>query len=335
MRFAPCSSRRLMRTAAVVIAALPSISTACWSDAERLYGVSSHLLYAVARADFTKALQIDSGFAPAYNGRCATLTLKGDYDAAIADCSKAIELNPRLAEAHAALGLVQTFWEWDWAAADRSFQQALALNAGNAEIHQYYSQHLSAAGRFAEAIAEARRALEMDPLSPRLSGQYARVLYLARRSDDAIAQHRKTLALDPNDYWAWFFMGIAYESKGLHREAIDAIAKSQEIQGYKPLAAALREGYLRAGYEGALLAWVANWEEGARQGRQVQWVSVAMLHARLGDREKALAALEKAYQERSRALAYIGVEPQLDALRSEPRFQEMARAVAGGRTPAL
>jgi TolB-like protein/tetratricopeptide (TPR) repeat protein len=301
-------------------------------------GKAQYWSTAKAVAHYREAIAADPGFAPAYAGLAESSTF--DYPTretmprAKAAALKALELDPRLAEAHAALGLVHTFWEWDWAAADRSFQRALALNAGNAEIHQYYSQHLSAAGRRDEALEQAQRALTMDPLSPRLSGQYARVLYLARRYDEAIAQHRKTLALEPNDYWAWFFMGIAYENKGLHREAIEAIVKSQEIQGYKPLAASLQEGYRRAGYEGALQAWVANWEEGARQGRQVQWVSVAMLYARLGDKEKALAALGKAYEERSRALAYIAVEPQLDALRSEPRFQEMVRRIVGSDSPA-
>lgn len=305
---------------------------AAYLKARYFAGKAQYWSTARAVTHYREAIAADPGFAPAYAGLAESSTF--DYPAretmprAKMAALKALELDPRLAEAHAALGLVQTFWEWDWAAADRSFQRALALNAGNAEIHQYYSQHLSAAGRWDEALAEAGRALEMDPLSPRLSGQYARVLYLARRYDDAIAQHRKTLILDPNDYWAWFFMGIAYENKGLHREAVEAIVKSQEIQGYKPLAAALQEGYLRAGYQGALLAWVGNWEEAAREGRQVQWVSVAMLYARLGEKQKALAALDKAYEERSRALAYITVEPQLDALRSEPRFQDLVRRIA-------
>ena len=293
--------------------------------------------WSTARAveHYRQAIAADPGFAPAYAGLAESSTFgypsRETMPRAREAALKALDLDPRLAEAHAALGLVQTFWEWDWAAADKSFRRALELNGGNAEIHQYYSQHLSAAGRFEPAIAQARRALEMDPLSPRLSGQYARVLYLARRYDDAIAQHRKTLALDPNDYWAWFFMGIAHEAKGSHREAIEAIAKSQEIQGFKPLAAALSEGYARGGYEAALRAWVANWEDAARAGRQVQWVSVAMLYARLGEKEKALDALERAYAERSRALAYIAVEPQLDPLRSEPRFQAMAARIAGAR----
>jgi tetratricopeptide (TPR) repeat protein len=305
---------------------------AAYLKARYFAGKAQYWSTARAVAHYKEAIEADPGFAPAYAGLAESSTF--DYPTretmprARAAALKALELDPRLAEAHAALGLVQTFWEWDWAAADQSFQRALALNAGNAEIHQYYSQHLSAAGRRDEALAQAQRALALDPLSPRLSGQYARVLYLARRYDDAIAQHRKTLALDPNDYWAWFFTGIAYENKGLHREAIDAIAKSQEIQGFRPLADALREGYRRSGYQGALEAWVANWEEGARQGRQVQWVSVAMLYARLGDKEKALDALDKAYEERSRALAYIAVEPQLDPLRSEPRFVALLRRIA-------
>jgi tetratricopeptide (TPR) repeat protein len=286
---------------------------------------------------YNEAIAADPGFAPAWAGLAESSTFsypsRDTMPRARAAARKALELDPRSAEAHAALGLVQTFWDWDWTAADASFRRALELNAGNAEIHQYYSQHLSAAGRLDAAVAQARRALEMDPLSPRLSSQYARVLYLARRYDDAIAQHRRTLALDPSDYWAWFFMGIAHENKGAHREAIEAIAKSQEIQGYAPLATALREGYAKGGYPGALRAWVADWEEGARRGRQVQWVSVAMLYARLGEKEKALDALEKAYAERSRALAYIAVEPQLDPLRNEPRFQEMAARVARGAAP--
>jgi TolB-like protein/tetratricopeptide (TPR) repeat protein len=315
-------------------AAVNPAAYSAYLKARYFAGKAQYWSTAKAIEHYKEAIAADPGFAPAYAGLAESSTFsyptRETMPQAKAAAQKAMQLDPGSAEAHAALGLVQTFWEWDWSAADRSFKRALELNAGNAEIHQYYSQHLSAAGRAEEAIAQARRALEMDPLSPRLSGQYARVLYLARRFDDAIAQHRKTLALDPNDYWAWFFMGIVYENKGLHREAIEAIAKSQEIQGYKPLAAALQEGYRRAGYEGALRAWVANWEEAARQGRQVQWVSVAMLYARLGEKQKALDALDKAYEERSRALAYIAVEPQLDPLRSETRFVDLQRRVTGG-----
>jgi TolB-like protein len=319
-------------------AAVNPAAYAAYLKARYFAGKAQYWSTAKAVEHYQEAIAADPGFAPAYAGLAESSAFgypsRETMPRAKAAALRALALDPRSAEAHAALGLVQTFWEWDWESADRSFRRALELNAGNAEIHQYYSQHLSAAGRSEDALRQARRALEMDPLSPRLSGQYARVLYLARRYDDAIAQHRKTLALDPSDYWAWFFTGIAHESKGAHREAIDAVVKSQEIQGYGPLAAALREGYARGGYQGALRAWVANWEDAARDGRQVQWVSVAMLYARLGETEKALDALDEAYAERSRALAYIAVEPQLDPLRAEPRFREMVARVASGGGPA-
>jgi TolB-like protein/Flp pilus assembly protein TadD len=278
---------------------------------------------------YEQAIETDPGFAPAHaalaEANVFSFPARETMPRAKASALKALELDPQLAEAHAALGLVQAFWEWDWPAAALSFQRAVEANPGHAEVRQYHSQYLSAMGRWDEALSESRRALELDPLSPRISSQHARVLYLARRFDEAIAQHRKTLELDPNEYWAWFFMGIAYENKGMLTEAIEAIRRSQELSGNKELAADLAEGYTREGYRGALQAWVGNWEKGARRGQNVQWVSVAMLYSRLGDKQKALECLEKAYEERSRALAYLKVEPQFDPLRSEARFQDLLR----------
>jgi tetratricopeptide (TPR) repeat protein len=180
-------------------------------------------------------------------------------------------------------------------------------------------------GRSEEAIAAARRALELDPLSPLISHQLGRTLYFARQFDEAIAQYRKTLELEANDFWAWFFMGLAYEQQGRHAEAIDAVKRSREVVGDAELAAALSAAYEAGGYANALRDWVGRWERAAREGRSVQWLSVAALYARLGERDKAWAALSRAHDERTRAFVYVKVEPQLDSLRSDPRFQDLLR----------
>jgi TolB-like protein/Flp pilus assembly protein TadD len=282
-----------------------------------------------AMGQFEEAIRIEPAFALAHVGLAEAAVFaypsRETMPKAKAAAAKAVALDPALAEAHAALGLVQTYWDWDWPGAARSFQRAVELNPGNAEIHQHYGQYLAAMARADEAIAEGTRALELDPLSPLISHQLGRNLYFARRFDDAIAQYRKTLELEANDFWALFFMGLAYEQKGSYPEAIESIKRSREVVGDSELADALPAVFASSGYEGALREWARRWEALAQQGRGVQWLSVAALYSRLGDLEKAWECLGKAHEERTRAFVFVKVEPQLDNLRKDARFRDLLR----------
>jgi len=277
---------------------------------------------------YQKAIEIDPNYALAYAGLAETYAfslptheaMPKARDAAL----KALALDDTLPEAHSALGLVKLFYEWDWAGAERAFKRAIALDPGSAAAHYRYVYYLWAQGRVEEAIAEASLAAELDPFSPTINNDLGRAYYYARQYDRAIEQYKKALELDPNYSLAHFFLGIAYEQKGLHDQAIAEFRKARELAGDSRLAESLGQRYATSGFRGALEAWAEDWETGVEQGR-VQPTSVALIYARLGDRNKAFEWLEKSYRERTRAMVYLRVEPQFDSLRSDPRFQNLLR----------
>ncbi len=236
---------------------------------------------------------------------------------------RALEISPDLAEAHAALGLVQISWELDWAGAEKSFERALKHDPNSAFVHHQYSIYLAAMGRFGEALAEAKRSLELDPLSHRNST--GRILYFARQYDKAIEHFRKELEFEPNNYYARFFLGIAYGQKGMYQEAIAEIHKAMTLRGQKKTPTVLARGYATSGYQGALKALAEHWAETVEQGGAVQAGSVAVIYAGAGEKEKAFEWLEKALQQHTRGLVFLRVEPGFDPLRDDPRYQSLLR----------
>lgn len=166
---------------------------------------------------------------------------------------RALEINPSLAQAHVMLGLAETFWDWDWTAAEKSFQRALELNPASSEAHHRYAHLLVALGRFDEAIAECRRALELDPLSAQVGHYLGRVLYFARRYDEAVEQFQKVLALDPNDYWSNLFLSNVYAKQGRFDKAQSHLERWAALEGTSAeTIATLNREYRRAGHAAAL-----------------------------------------------------------------------------------
>ena len=187
---------------------------------------------------FEQAIAEDPKYALAYSGLADTYALLTAYtneparqlmpkakDAAL----KALALDDKLAEAHASLGQIVEYYEYDFATAEREYRRALELNPNYPTAHQWLAEHLSGMKRFDEAIAEIQRALELDPLSPIMNRIYADILVDTRRFDEAIAQYQKTIDLDPNFSTAHFFLGRAYEGKGMYDQAVAAYTKASAI----------------------------------------------------------------------------------------------------------
>ncbi len=281
-----------------------------------------------AIASFEEAISKDPNYAPAY----AELALQYAFSLpanefmpkAKTSALKAVELDESLAEAHVALATVASLYEWQWAEAEKECKRALELDPGSASAHVQYAYHLITMGRTDEAVAEAQRAAKLDPLSLRMGMNYGRALYFDRRYDEAIAQHKKTLELDPNFAMGWMFLGVAEEQKGQYAEAIAHIGKSRELSGDKKLAGILAESYNRGGYVASLKAWAKYWEPGVANG-SVQPTSVAMILARAGEKDKAFEYLEQGFREHTRSIVNLKAEPQLDSLRSDPRFADLVR----------
>jgi TolB-like protein/DNA-binding winged helix-turn-helix (wHTH) protein/Tfp pilus assembly protein PilF len=282
---------------------------------------------------FRESLERDPGFAPAWV-RMAEAELFSDpprerMARAKAAVLRGLELDPMLSEAHVVLGLTLTFWDWDWEGAEKAFRRAIELDPALSDAHFRYAHLLAALGRFDEAIAECRRALELDPLSSPAGHYLGRIYYFARRYDDAIAQLRKTLELDRNDYWSNLFLGIVYAHAGRPELAQPYLERSAMLAGMPfDAIAAVQQAYRRGGHAAALRKKL-ELETKFAGDKPLSSSSQALSYAQLGDREQALAWLQKAFDAHPRDLIYIAVDPSYDSIREDPRFQTIALQVRG------
>jgi len=236
---------------------------------------------------------------------------------------KALQLDNTLPEAQTALATVQFNYDWDWRNAQIGFQRALDLNPRYATAHQRYSLYLMAIGRADESINEINRARDLDPLSPSINFSLGWRLYLARRYDQAIRQLRNTIDMDPAFLLPHRVLGQAYEQK---KEFALAIAELQRATSMShdspPTLSALARAYAASGKK--LEARTLLDELLAQSKRRyVSPFYIAVVYAELGENGPAMNWLEKAYEDRSNSLIFLKVDPELDSLRSDPRFQAL------------
>ncbi|MCA1620188.1 MAG: hypothetical protein LC795_12945 [Acidobacteria bacterium] len=223
-------------------------------------------------------------------------------------------------EAHAALGYVRLFYDYDFAGAEREFKRALELSPTSGVLHVRLSQLLNYLGRHDESLAEMRRALEIDPLSLIANRGYGERLIDARRYDEAIVQLRKTLELDGNFALAYSSLASAYQAQGDYAASVGAIAKAYELTGRQEYAALARESFAKGGWQSYLRAMMER--------RPESWAYTrAAYHAALGEKDEALAELDKSYENREPFLIRLKVDTRLDPLRSDPRFADLMRKV--------
>ena len=236
---------------------------------------------------------------------------------------RALELDPALPEAHAALGSVKTFYDWDWSGAEREFQRAIVLNPSIALSHYLYSFALVSEGRFDEAIAECRRAVELDPLSTVFNYVLGMALYLARQYDRAIEQVQKVLELEPNSVQGHDVAGRAYLQKSMYREGIEQFQTALALSPENPLTLAyLGYAYAVAGRKADALKIIDQLNQLSKR-RYVSPMALAAVYAGLEEKNKAFERLEEAYQ--VRFLTFLKVNPIWDPLRSDPRFGGLLR----------
>ena len=288
---------------------------------------------------FNQAIDKDSGYALAYSGLADSnmyllklaflrgLSRKESYERAKAAATKALELDDNLAEAHTSLALVKMEYEWEWASSEGEFKRAIQLNPGFAEAHHQYSHYLTAMGRSSESLAESLRALELDPLSLVLNGHLAWHYLYARQYDQAIQQCQRTAELDRNYPETADFRGLAYEQKGMYREAIAELQMAVNLSGNSPhIKAELGHAYAIAGETTPALDILDELKRESTE-THISSYDIAVIYIGLGRKDQALEALENAYQERSEWLRYVKVDPRLDPLRGDPRFEKLANQV--------
>src|SRR5262249_39790334 len=290
---------------------------------------------------FERAIQIDPGFAPAYAGlslyylRLAlgslagqlgtgtSISPKGNFPKSGAAARKALELDPTLAQPHAMLAGIRFYFDWNWAEAEREFKLAIQLHPNDANAHHWYSFYLLSSGRVEEAIAEMKRALELDPLSLVGTVDFGIIYLDAGQNEQATKEYRKALEMDPNYPLARFYLACAYLFQGMYDEALREFRKYSELIGGHPDT----DGSLAVYY-----AFVGNREDALKslailQRRDVSPRLVAVIYARLGDKDQAFNWLEKAYEEHDALLPFLNVNPMFQPLHSDSRFQDLLRRI--------
>jgi serine/threonine protein kinase/Flp pilus assembly protein TadD len=284
---------------------------------------------------FQQAITKDPTYALAYSGLADCYTLlpiyanvppKDAFPKAKEAALKALEIDDTLAEAHASLAFVKKQYDWDWSGGEKEFQRAIELNPAYATAYQWYGETLSHTGRLEKAITEYTQALELDPLSLAINRELGRAFYLARQYDQAIEQLRKTLEMDPNFVLAHLFLGQAYVQKSMYKEGIAEIEKELVISPGDPYAlSGLGYTYALAGRRAEAQKVLNHLDELSKQ-KYVHAGFLVVIYVGLGEKGKAFEWLEKGYEDRSLEIGPgIKVDPTLDPLRSDPRFQNLLR----------
>ena len=287
---------------------------------------------------FQKAIEVDQGYAPAYAGLadCYNMLVvygisqpKDAFPKAKEAALKALSIDGTLAEARTSLAFIKHRWDWGREDAEREFQLAIKSKPTYAPAHQWYSSYLVAMGRFDEAIAEAKRAEELEPLSFISNSHLGWILYFAGRYDEAIAHCKRLLDVDPNFFPARRYMGLAYEQKGMYVEAIDQFQQGVKLSGSPLMMSLLGHAYAASGKKAEAQRILA--ELGQQKQRYVSPYTVATIYAGLGEKDQAFKWLEKAFEERDIWLMNLKVDPLFKPIRSDSRFTNLLQRI--GLTP--
>jgi DNA-binding winged helix-turn-helix (wHTH) protein/TolB-like protein/Tfp pilus assembly protein PilF len=285
---------------------------------------------------FERATVLSPSYAQAFSGLADAYAVLGFYDylppgqafpRAKAAAQRALDLDARLAQAHASLGYVALYYDWNWAEAEVAFERAIALNPSYSVGHQWYANYLTARGRFNQAVAAMRRAQEVDPLSLIASAALGWVHFYQRDYDAAVEQCRRTLELNPRFELAHLWAGWADEAAGRYADAVRHLTEAVRLSS---------DGAVALASLGRAQA-LARDPAGARQtlaklhrthGAYLPAFEVAKFHLALGERDEAIAWLRRAHAERSHSIVFLSVDPQLDLLRHDARFVALESQVA-------
>src|SRR6266550_3252621 len=285
---------------------------------------------------FEHAIDSDPDFARAYSGLADSYALLGDWEYGIlspqdafprakAAAVKALALDDNLSEAHTSLAFILDLYEWGWASAERGYKRALALNPGYATAHHWYAWHLIVMGRNDEGIAELKKAESTDPLSLIISADLADALCIAHRYDESVQQSQKTIEMDPHFAVAHYQLGQALEQKHRHDEAIAEFRRAIELSGGNTtFESNLANAYAVSGRKEEAIKIVKNLESRQSQDSSTD-ASIALIYVGLGDNDRVMIWLNKAYQ--ARFNPSILMRPVFDPLRSDPRFQNLLHRI--------
>jgi len=283
---------------------------------------------------FNQAIALDPNFALAYSGLSDTfgasatngwISPREGYLKAKIASTRALELDDSLAEAHASAGGIAMFYDFDWVTAEREYRRANELNPSYEISLEVYSYLLLALNRLDEGVKLAQRGVEVAPLSAALSDDLLLAYYIARRNDDAIRQGQKSLEMDPNNYSILLDLARVYEAKGMHEEAIQHCQKAMSLVGRPSQALSLLgHAYATSGRQVEALKVLDELSDMSKH-EYVSPYDLSIIYVGLGDKNRAIEQLNKAYEDRAGWIIYLNVEPVFDPIRSDPRFVELVR----------
>jgi TolB-like protein/cytochrome c-type biogenesis protein CcmH/NrfG len=279
----------------------------CFQQATRL--APTYALAFAGLADATSLISI-------YGGASQRDAMPKAKQAAL----KALSLDNNLAEAHDSLGQILDYYDYDFAGAEREYNRAIELKPNNATVHHWRGEVFCEQARFEESFAEYRRALEIDPLSLIINRMYGHTLLYARQYDASIAQLKKTIELDAGFPSAHFTLALAYEVKGNQAECVEQFAELHQLNGEPEKAALVRESFAKSGWQSFLKTMT---EEGRLANFSAY--NAATFYVALGEKDKALAELNKSYENREASMRSLKIDPLLDPLRGDPRFADLMR----------
>ncbi|MGI8786672.1 MAG: winged helix-turn-helix domain-containing tetratricopeptide repeat protein [Pyrinomonadaceae bacterium] len=284
---------------------------------------------------FEQAVKLDPNYALAYAGLAYahwTIAFYGgnedeEYPKAMNAVQKALALDENLAEAHSNLGHILHVYEWKHAEAEKSHRRALELDPNSPSVHSLYAFHLLDMGRFDEAIAEMKTAIDLDPNSIWNQRSLGVVLYFARRYDEAIVQLKRIVEMDANHLQTYYWLSRSFEQKGDDAQAFEwfmrgetqRVKSAEELNLWKSV-------YTESGWQGVLRRRLEILKQNEKKG-EPKYFQIVRLYAQLGDTEQAFAYLEKSYQKRSFQMIQLLIDPELDNLRSDPRFDDLVKRV--------
>ena len=285
---------------------------------------------------FNQAIEKDPNYAQAYTGLADSYALLGDWEYGVlppkeafprakAAATKALDLDSTLGEAHTSLAFSLDVFDWDWESAEREFRRAIELNPGYATAHHWYAWHLIVLGRSSEAIAEMRKAENLDPLSLIISADMADALLITRRYDESIQQSRKTIDMDPNFAIAHYQLGQAFVQRHMYNEAIAELQKAIEFSGGNPTCTSnLAYAYAVSGRRKEAVKILNELKKRSNHGFS-NASEIALIYTGLDEKDQAMTWLERAYEERFNPS--ILQRPAFDPLRSDRRFQDLLRRI--------
>lgn len=286
--------------------------------------------------NFEAALKEDPTYAPAYAGLADSFATQGylntkppseAYPKAEAAARKSLALDENLGEAHLALAKIKLLYDWDVNGARQELERALALIPNSADVHGFYGVYLVIIGELDQALIERTRMQELDPASAFATVNVGWSYFYQHDYDHAIEQYRKALELDPNYIVAQEALGTAYLRKGMHAEAVEAYLKEKAIAGVPTeIIAPFRQAYEAGGIKGYWQKELEQAQERVKQGRGSSR-RLAHIYTELGDKDQAFAWLEKAVVERNSLLIFLKTDPIFDALRDDPRFEDLLRRI--------